>query len=49
MVSFDSFAINKYVKMGFETQWTLIGRRVTKGSNNLKTEKLVYAPWVNDS
>lgn len=35
--------------MGFETQWTLIRRRVTKGSNNLKTEKLVYAPWVNDS
>lgn len=49
MVSFNNLAINKYIKMGFEIQWTLIRRRVTKGSNDLKTEKLVYAPWVYDS
>lgn len=49
MVSFNTSAINKYIKMGFETQWTLIRRRITKGSNNLKTGELVYAPWVNDS
>ena len=36
MVSLNTLAINKHIKMGFETQWTLIRRRVTKGLNNLK-------------
>lgn len=36
MVSFSTSAINKHIKMGFETQWTLIRKRVTKGLNNLK-------------
>lgn len=31
MVSLNTFAINKNIKKGFETQWTLIRRRVTKG------------------
>lgn len=36
MVSFNTLTINKHIKKGFLTQWTLIRRSVTKGLHNLK-------------